>query len=216
MRRYNRDERRYDRDEPRGADPETSRRRRFPWDDPAANPGATSDRATHGREPSPDPAPEWTEPPTDPDFQSSQTLEEFRAEPVPDEVRAGEPDTSEASEEFPWQESAGTDQPSPVWEDQPADTPMSAGRPGSAATVRHTNRNRMAIAGFVCSLVMWIPFPSRLNFVLWVMALTFSSIGLRRSRKRGLPQKGLAIAGLCLSLIGVVAIIVLAILFSIG
>ena len=46
MGRYNRDKRRYDRDEPRGADPESSERRRFPWDDPASDPAEAGDPAT--------------------------------------------------------------------------------------------------------------------------------------------------------------------------
>ena len=208
MVRYNRDERSYDRDKPRGEDSQSSEgRRRFPWDDPAADPAETSD-----------PAPEWTEPPIDPDSGSPEALEEARTESVPEDVGAGEPDASGAPEEFPWHESAGADRPSPVWEEQAADDSRSVGTSG-ATSARSDKRNSMAIAGFVLSLVMWIPFPrpaSVLNVLLWVMALTFSSIGLSRSRKRGLPQKGLAIAGLCISLIGVVLIIILAILFTLG
>ena len=205
MGRYNRDKRRYDRDEPRGADPESSERRRFPWDDPASDPAEAGD-----------PAPEWTDAPTDPDSRPSQALEEFPADSVPDEVRAGEPDTSEASEEFPWQESAGTDQPSPVWEEPPAEQSAASG--GGVATGDRAGRqgNPMAIAGFVLSLVMWVVIPvPYLSIVLWILALTLSSIGLSRARKRGLPHKGLAIAGLCLSLAGV-AIVVLFILFLVG
>ena len=127
----------------------------------------------------------------------------------------GEPERSGDPGDFPWQDSAGGDQAPQVWEEQPAEDSTSVGT-SAAAPARGGERNSMAIAGFVCSLVMWIPFPGAAGFIsglLWVMALTFSSIGLHRSRKRGLPQKGLAIAGLCLSLIGVVVIVVLAVLF---
>ena len=143
-----------------------------------------------------DPAPGWREPPPDPD-----------------------PPESHPPGEFPWQSTAGGDQPSSAQEEQSPETHMSAGGPGSTATARGVKRNPMAIAGFVCSLVMWVPIPppaTVLNVLLWVMALTFSSIGLSRSRRSGLPYRGLAIAGLCLSLIGVVLLIILAILFAVG
>lgn len=203
MGRYNRDERRYDRDEPRGEDPPSAgRRHRFPWDDPAEV-GESAPR-TH-------------DPPSDPDSRSSPTPG-FQAESVPEEVSAGRPAASEALEDFPWQDSAGRDQAPQVWEEQPAEDSTSVGA-SAAASARGGERNSMAIAGFVCSLLMWIPFPQPanvLNLLLWVMALTFSSIGLSRSRKRGLPQKGFAIAGLCLSLIGVVFLIIIAILLVVG
>ena len=110
--------------------------------------------------------------------------------------------------DFPWQESAGTDQPAPVWVEQPPATGQSDIGTGKS------QGNPMAIAGFVFSLVMWIPIPY-LNVVFWILALTFSSIGLHRSRKRGLPRRGLAIAGLCLSLVGIFFVI-LVILFFVG
>lgn len=63
---------------------------------------------------------------------------------------------------------------------------------------------------------MWIALiVPYLSFVLWILALTFSSIGLSRSRRLGAPHKGLAIAGLCISLVGVV-IVVFFILFLVG
>ena len=199
MRRYNRDERSYDRDKPRGEDSQSSgRRRRFPWDDPAE---------------AADPASEWKEPATDPDSGSPEALEEVQAESVPEDVGAGEPDASGAPEEFPWHESAGADRPSPVWAEQPADDSTSVGT-SAATSARSDKRNPMAIAGFVCSIVMWIPIPF-VNVVLWAAAVTLSSIGLSRARRLGLPYKGLAIAGLCISLIGIV-FIVFVILFFVG
>ena len=204
MGRYNRDERRHNRDEPGGDRSQSSaQRRRFPWDDPADTD---------------DPAPEWREPPPDPDPPATAAKTRSptdRQAPPPDP----DPPESHPPGEFPWQSAAGGNQPSSAWEEQPPETPMSAGEPGSTATARGVKRNPMAIAGFVCSLVMWIPIPppaTVLNVLLWVMALTFSSIGLGRSRRFGLRYRGLAIAGLCLSLIGVVLLIILAILFAVG
>ncbi|MXV89990.1 MAG: DUF4190 domain-containing protein [Acidimicrobiia bacterium] len=117
--------------------------------------------------------------------------------------------SSDSSGDFPWQDSGAGDQPPEVWE-EPPETPGEGGGPGG----RDGQGNPLAIAGFVCSLVMWIPIPFTAP-LFWLMALTFSSIGLSRSRRRGAPHKGLAIAGLCISLIGVVFVILL-ILFFVG
>ena len=130
----------------------------------------------------------------------------------------GEPDQPESElsgslGDFPWEDSGGGDQPPQVWEEPPADDPTGAG-PSAATPASGDRRNPIAIAGFVCSLVMWIPIPY-LNVVFWVAAVTCSSIGLSRARRLGLPHKGLAIAGLCISLIGIVFIVIV-ILFFIG
>ncbi len=118
--------------------------------------------------------------------------------------------SSDAPEDFPWQDSGTGDQPSQVWEEQPAEQPAASG----GGTERQGNP--LAITGFILSLVMWVAFiVPHLSFVLWLAALTFSSIGLSRSRRRGAPHKGLAIAGLCISLVGVV-IVVFFILFLVG
>ena len=112
--------------------------------------------------------------------------------------------------DFPWQSAAEGDQPPQVWQ-EPTPDPGGAMAPG----VRPDSQgNPLAITGFVCSLLMWIPIPFTAP-IFWLMALTFSSIGLSRSRRRGAPHKGLAIAGLCISLIGVVFVILL-ILFFVG
>lgn len=62
--------------------------------------------------------------------------------------------------------------------------------------------NGLAIAGFVCSLVaivmFWFP---GVNFITWVLAIVFSSIGLNRSNKLNLPHRGLAISGLVIALV---------------
>ena len=141
------------------------------------------------------------------------------------------PSRSGVPSEFPWEESPGTSQPAPAWGDQPSvhrqdavHVPSSPGSDrgtqaaaGAAAVVNvvvppQGAGNGMAVAGFVLSLVMWIPIPF-LNIILWVLAVTFSSIGLSRAKKRGLPHRGLAIAGLCISTAGVVFAIVVILAF---
>ncbi|MXY75816.1 MAG: hypothetical protein F4Y40_01855 [Acidimicrobiia bacterium] len=69
--------------------------------------------------------------------------------------------------------------------------------------------NGMAIAGLVLAIcaiaVSWLP---GVNFVCWILGLIFSILGLRNAN-RGAPYRGLAIAGLVISLAGIVLIIVL-------
>ena len=70
----------------------------------------------------------------------------------------------------------------------------------------NTDKNGMAIAGFVLSLAAWLfALAPPLAFILWVLAVVFSGIGLSRAMNEGRPHKGLAIAGLVLSL-GAVAV----------
>ncbi len=70
--------------------------------------------------------------------------------------------------------------------------------------------NGMATAGFVLALITvflgWIPV---LGWILWVLGLIFSSVGLAKAKKVEGKGKGLAIAGLVISLIGIVVIILL-------
>ena len=76
--------------------------------------------------------------------------------------------------------------------DQPEHTPTQSNPTG----------NGLAITGFVCALcsvvLFWVPF---INFVLWVLGIVFSAIGLNRSNKQGAPHRGLAIAGLVIALV---------------
>lgn len=69
--------------------------------------------------------------------------------------------------------------------------------------------NGMAIAGLVLAIcaiaISWLP---GVNFVCWILGLIFSILGLRNAN-RGAPYRGLAIAGLAISLAGIVLIIVL-------
>lgn len=64
--------------------------------------------------------------------------------------------------------------------------------------------NAMGVTGFVLSLVTlilgWIPV---LGWILWALGLIFSCIGLSRQ------PRGLAIAGLCISVFGIICLVVL-------
>ena len=79
---------------------------------------------------------------------------------------------------------------------------------GTQGQVAPTN-NGMAIAGLVLAIcaiaVSWLP---GVNFVCWILGLIFSIVGLRNAN-RGAPYRGLAIAGLVISLAGIVLIVVL-------
>ena len=76
--------------------------------------------------------------------------------------------------------------------------------------------NGMAIAGMVlaiCAVVLaWLPV---VNFVCWILGLIFSAIGLKNAN-RGAPYRGMAIAGLAISLAGIVLIIILVVLIGVG
>lgn len=69
--------------------------------------------------------------------------------------------------------------------------------------------NAMGTAGFIIALVtiflFWIPV---LGWILWLLGLIFSGIGVTRK------PKGLAIAGLVISLIGLILLIVIIGLFA--
>ena len=72
-----------------------------------------------------------------------------------------------------------------------------------------TASNAMGTAGFNIALVtiflFWIPV---LGWILWLLGLIFSGIGVTRQ------PKGLAIAGLVISLIGLILLIVVLGLFA--
>ena len=63
--------------------------------------------------------------------------------------------------------------------------------------------NGMAVAGFVLALIglflSWVP---GLCWILWILGLVFSCIGLKKK-----PMKGLAIAGLVISVITLIILI---------
>ena len=69
-------------------------------------------------------------------------------------------------------------------------------------------RNGLATTGFVlavCAVAFfWLPF---INFILWVLGLVFSAIGYSRAKAPGSTGRGLAIAGLAITLGGLVLLI---------
>ncbi len=71
--------------------------------------------------------------------------------------------------------------------------------------------NGMATAGFILALLTFffgaIPV---LGWILWILGLVFSIIGLSKASQLGGTGKGLAIAGLVISLIDLVMILFLA------
>ncbi len=73
-------------------------------------------------------------------------------------------------------------------------------------------KNGMATAGFVLALITiflgWIPV---LGWIIWLLGLIFSSVGLAKAKKVEGKGKGLAIAGLIISLIGIAFLILLAV-----
>ena len=123
----------------------------------------------------------------------------------------GESEPAGAPREFPWQESAGTDQSPPVWEEQPATT--AAADVGTQAAARAGSGpapgNGMAVAGFVLSLMsLVLSLAPVLNIIPWILAVTFSWLGVSRANDQGRPHRGLAIAGLSVSLVSLVLSIV--------
>jgi hypothetical protein len=71
--------------------------------------------------------------------------------------------------------------------------------------------NGIGTAGFVLALaalvLVWAPF---LNSILWLLGLVLSAIGVFRQ------PRGLAIAGLCISLIGLIILFAFVGLFAAG
>ena len=73
-----------------------------------------------------------------------------------------------------------------------------------------TGSNGIGTAGFVLALFTfffgWIPV---LGWITWILGVIFSSIGISRAKKTG-KGKGLSIAGLIISLVGLVVLLLLA------
>ncbi len=69
--------------------------------------------------------------------------------------------------------------------------------------INQAESNGIGTAGFVLALIAvflgWVPF---LGWIIWLLGLIFSAIGVSRQ------PKGLAIAGLVISLIGIILLIV--------
>lgn len=74
--------------------------------------------------------------------------------------------------------------------------------PAQTVVINQNQTNGIGTAGFVLALVGlflgWIPF---LGWAIWLLGLIFSIIGLTRS------PKGLSIAGLIISLVGIVLLV---------
>ena len=75
-------------------------------------------------------------------------------------------------------------------------------RPRPAVIINQTESNGIGTAGFVLALIAiflgWVPV---LGWIIWLLGLIFSAVGLTRQ------PKGLAIAGLVISLVGIVLLI---------
>ena len=77
-------------------------------------------------------------------------------------------------------------------------------QPQPTVIINQTEKsNGMGTAGFVLALIAlflgWVPF---LGWIIWLLGLIFSAVGVFRE------PKGLAIAGLVISLIGIILLIV--------
>ncbi|OQO91243.1 hypothetical protein B1813_15410 [Saccharomonospora piscinae] len=79
-------------------------------------------------------------------------------------------------------------------------------------------RNGLGTAGFVLGLVGLvlspIPFIGVIAWPLVVLGLVFSGVGLARVRSKKATNRGLAIAGLVLSVLGTVICVVMAVAFT--
>lgn len=76
----------------------------------------------------------------------------------------------------------------------------------TAAQLReHKQRNGIGLTGFILSLVcLFTSWAPGLNIVMWILGLVFSAVGVFKK------PKGFAIAGLAISMISILVIIILA------
>ena len=95
-------------------------------------------------------------------------------------------------------------QPSNRYSDwgQASEHPQQAGQDSGNVNFQPQQGNSAAITGFVLALVagLLFLFPV-INIILSIPAIVFSAIGLNKSNKEGRPHRGLAIAGLVISLL---------------
>ena len=71
-------------------------------------------------------------------------------------------------------------------------------------------KNGLAVAGFVLSLVsLFLSWTILVAGICWVLAVVFSAVGLHAANTQGKPHRGLAIAGLVISIAPLVIIIAL-------
>lgn len=78
--------------------------------------------------------------------------------------------------------------------------------------------NGMGVAGFVCGLVglvfSFIPFIGLLSWPLVIIGIVLSGIGINYANQGRADNKGLAIAGLVVSIVGLVICILWAVAIS--
>lgn len=123
-----------------------------------------------------------------------------------------------AAGEFPWQESSGTG-PGTGW-DTPAADDGGSDPPQQAPAGQGTGSapppgNGMAVAGFVLSiLALILCWLSLIDLIFVLPAIVFSAIGLRRANRQNRPRRGLAIAGLSISLVAAAIMIVFTIIYA--
>ena len=85
---------------------------------------------------------------------------------------------------------------------------MSTEQPMSDHPEPNMSRNGIATAGFVLAVLAVVLFWALgVNLILWVLGLVFSAIGYSRAKAPGSSGRGLAIAGLAITLGGLVLII---------
>lgn len=85
---------------------------------------------------------------------------------------------------------------------------MSTEQPMSDHPEPNMSRNGIATAGFVLAVLAVVLFWALgVNLILWVLGLVFSAIGYSRAKAPGSTGRGLAIAGLAITLGGLVLII---------
>ena len=85
---------------------------------------------------------------------------------------------------------------------------MSTEQPMSDHPEPNMSRNGIATAGFVLAVLAVVLFWALgVNLILWVLGLVFSAIGYSRAKAPGSTGRGLAIAGLAITLGGFVLLI---------
>ena len=127
------------------------------------------------------------------------------------------PKDAPAAGEFPWRESSGSEPgtgwDTPAVDDGGSDPPQQAPA-GQVAGSAAPPGNGMAVAGFVLSIIALILcWLSLIDLIFVLPAIVFSAIGLRRANRQNRPRRGLAIAGLSISLVAAVIMIVLTVIY---
>lgn len=81
---------------------------------------------------------------------------------------------------------------------------------GTPVYLVRAEKNGLAVAGFVLSLVsLFLSWTILVAGICWVLAVVFSAVGLHAANTQGKPHRGLAIAGLAISIAPLAIIIAL-------